>query len=366
MSAFRSCGLIGISLACVLAAGLAHHSGLSLGIVAALAANGVLTFLIVAMITKIVTGSESLTYYHHQNAALLTSALVLRWRGVPLLPYLDLAILGIGVFLACGRVGCLLAGCCHGIPCRWGVRYGRRRVAGGFPPHLAGIRLVPLQAIESVWVLGIVVAGSLLVLTEHAPGAALSCYISLYALGRFAIEFLRGDAERPYLLGFSEAQWTSFGLLCAVVWAGWRGMIPSWPWQALAAVVMLLAAMALRLHPKLRRLHLLLHPSHLREFAEALELVAHLSAEEDHARVERSAIHLAATALGIQVSCGRAPAARPSGWHFTLSQSGTAMTSHTAHILAKLVPPLIASPERARVIAGRGGTFHLMPKDGHG
>ena len=31
-------------------------------------------------------------------------------------PYLDATALGLGAFLACGRVGCTLAGCCHGRP----------------------------------------------------------------------------------------------------------------------------------------------------------------------------------------------------------------------------------------------------------
>jgi prolipoprotein diacylglyceryltransferase len=39
----------------------------------------------------------------------------------PIIPYLDVTILVIGIFLVCGRIGCLMVGCCHGKPHRWGV-----------------------------------------------------------------------------------------------------------------------------------------------------------------------------------------------------------------------------------------------------
>ena len=40
---------------------------------------------------------------------------------LPVLPYLDLTCLGLGIFLVCGRQGCLMVGCCHGKPCGWGI-----------------------------------------------------------------------------------------------------------------------------------------------------------------------------------------------------------------------------------------------------
>jgi len=65
--AFQGCGYIGFGAACALATGLARYGGLSLWIVAALAVSGAITFFALAMATKIVTGAETLTYYHHQT-----------------------------------------------------------------------------------------------------------------------------------------------------------------------------------------------------------------------------------------------------------------------------------------------------------
>src|SRR6266566_1439622 len=47
----------------------------------------------------------------------------------------------------------------------------------------------------------------------------LTFYIIVYGCGRFCLEFFRGDATRPYLYGFSEAQWTSLLLAMAALLA---------------------------------------------------------------------------------------------------------------------------------------------------
>jgi len=41
-------------------------------------------------------------------------------------------------------------------------------------------------------------------------GIVFLAYIALYSLGRYSLEFLRGDGER-YLLHWTSAQWTSIG-----------------------------------------------------------------------------------------------------------------------------------------------------------
>src|SRR5439155_22019386 len=101
--------------------------------------------------------------YHHEIDVMINAALLLWLLGQPLLPYLDLTILGIGMFLACGRVGCLMVGCCHGRPHSWGVRYKQEHADAGFAPYYVGVRLFPIQAVESLWVLSIVIVGNFFV-----------------------------------------------------------------------------------------------------------------------------------------------------------------------------------------------------------
>ena len=165
-----------------------------------------------------ITGEEKLIYYHHEIAESLNIALFLWLIHQPLLPYLDISILGIGTFLFCGRLGCLMVGCCHGRPSAWGVRYREEHVAGGFAPYLVGVRLFPIQAVEFLWVFCMVVFGINIFLGDLPPGTTLVWYVVAYDTGRFYFEFLRGDAERPYIWGFSQPQWISVILMCLVVW----------------------------------------------------------------------------------------------------------------------------------------------------
>ena len=70
----------------------------------------VITFTGLVIATKMITGEEKLIYYHHEIAVLLNISLFLWLIHQPLLPYLDISILGIGTFLFCGRLGCLMVG----------------------------------------------------------------------------------------------------------------------------------------------------------------------------------------------------------------------------------------------------------------
>lgn len=140
---------------------------------------------------------------------MFVAAIVLRLLQQPILPYLDVMILGIGIFLACGRLGCFMVGCCHGQPHRWGVRYRREHAAAWFTPYFVGVRTFPIQLVESLYVLGAVIVGMILILSRHPPGTALAWYVVTYDVGRFFFEFLRGDSNRPYYHGFSQPLWIS-------------------------------------------------------------------------------------------------------------------------------------------------------------
>src|SRR5262249_61119424 len=106
------------------------------------------TFLGIIMTTKPITGQERIIYYPHEIAVSLAAAGLLWLTSEPLLPYLDITILGIGAFLACGRIGCLMVGCCHGRPSGWGIRYTPDHAAAGFTDYYVGVVLFPIQLVE--------------------------------------------------------------------------------------------------------------------------------------------------------------------------------------------------------------------------
>src|ERR1044071_3424202 len=167
---FQVFGGAGVVLAIGLMLTLARLSGLSVLVMAGLIVADLLTCLGLAMITKVILGEERLTYCHHEIAIILVTTLLTWLLAEPVLSYLDISILGLGLGLLCGRVGCLMAGCCHGRPARWGVRYGPEHVAAGFSPYYAMTRFLPIQLIESLWVGSIVAVGCVLVWRGYPPG----------------------------------------------------------------------------------------------------------------------------------------------------------------------------------------------------
>lgn len=116
---------------------------------------------------------------------------------------------------AFGRVGCFLAGCCHGSPTSCPVSVTFTDPASEVNPLYLGTPLHPTQLYEA--------AGNLLIffLLHRAlarklkPGAVLALYAALYSAQRFLIEFLRGDDRGAAHLGLSPAQLLSAAAFCA-------------------------------------------------------------------------------------------------------------------------------------------------------
>jgi prolipoprotein diacylglyceryltransferase len=348
-STFRVCGTTGLLVGAGLVSWLAVQTGLSHGVNAGLLLTGVATFLILAMATKIVTGHESLIYYHHEVAILTACGLLLSVLGQPVLPYLDLTAIFLGTFLTFGRVGCLMVGCCHGQPHGWGVRYGEAHAREGFPASYVGARLFPVQALEALFVAALVAAAALLVLGGAPAGTALSWYVAGYAVARFGLERLRGDAGRPYWLGFSEAQWTSVILVWIVALAEWRGRMPfSW-WHTAFAAGLVLAMVGVRLR-RSRVADLVAH-GHVAELAAILEA----------GDLTEGAITVRRTSQAVGLSIERLPRHRGSALLVALSRAGRPLTEMEAGAIARVIANLMpdACPHY-RLLRGRHDVFHLV------
>jgi hypothetical protein len=327
----------------------------------------ILTFLGLTMITKVIVGQELIIYYHHEIAVIAMVSVFLRATRQPALPYLDVAILGVGLFLAIGRLGCLMAGCCHGRPWRWGVTYGHEHVDAGFPEYLAGVRLFPIQPIESAFALVVVVTGILTILEGYPPGTAFTLYVLIYAAGRFCFEFFRGDPMRPYLWGFSEAQWTSLLIAIAEVWAEQADLLPSYTWHAAVPLLLLTAMLGSGLKKRFEPLSWLdlLHPSHIRELAEAVQL---LKGTLDPSQMTTSlqcafrsnVIHVASTSLGCRISAGGLKDGSPWIRHYTLSHQSAPLSASVARLLADTIRRLHHPSCSFELVSGGLGVFHMI------
>ncbi len=365
--AFQVCGYTGLLVGFVQSSVLVAHLGLSELTLVGITGVVILTFFSLTMITKIIAGDELIIYYHHEIAVIVMVAAFLGATGQPALPYLDVVLLGVGLFLAFGRVGCLMAGCCHGRPWRWGVTYGHEHIDAGFPDCLVGVRLFPIQVVESAFALVVVVTGIMAILEGYPPGTAFSLYVLVYAAGRFCFEFFRGDVLRPYLWGFSEAQWTSLLIATADVWAEQAGVVPSYSWHAAIPLLLLSAMLAIGLKRRfepLSRLDLL-HPRHIHELAEAVQL---LKSTLDPSQMMASLpfasrsdiIHVANTSLGFRISTGDLEGR--SHWirHYSLSHESAPLSASSARLLADTIGRLHHPSCSFELVSGESGVFHVM------
>lgn len=203
--AFRSGGIAGFYLAVIATLGAGFLSGRSVLLLAACSALCAFSFFAYALARKWITGRERLVLLEQVWFTELVCFGFLTALGVPPLAYLDAIAVGLCFFLAGGRAGCTLAGCCHGRPSSVGLIYGEEHVAHGFPEHLRGVRLFPVQILEGLSLLVIGFIG-LAAIAFATPGTVFVWFLIAYAVMRFGFEGLRGD-PRPHLFGFSQSRW---------------------------------------------------------------------------------------------------------------------------------------------------------------
>src|SRR6266487_4250726 len=156
INSFYFFGLLGYFTSITLGIFLCYFLKLGISVVLLMSLVGAVTFFALAFVTKILTGEESIVYYHHEIAILIFCSLTLKLLHYSVLPYIDITLLGIGTFLAFGRIGCFNVGCCHGRPGKFGYQYGEHHVAEGFTWYFKNITLLPVQLIESAFVFCIV------------------------------------------------------------------------------------------------------------------------------------------------------------------------------------------------------------------
>ena len=96
----------------------------------------------------------------------------------------DIAACSITVAHAIGRIGCLMAGCCHGKPTTsW---FGIKMLVNG---HM--VKVVPTQLFEAMFL--VAMFAYLFMRIKDKQTYCLQIYMCLYGIWRFIIEYLRAD-----------------------------------------------------------------------------------------------------------------------------------------------------------------------------
>lgn len=196
--AFRTMGVIGFHAAVALLAVGAVRLGRPLSAAFGAAVICAAGFFLWALLRRWLVRREKLVLLEHAWFAMASVALYMVLIHEPVWPWLDAAAVALCGFLTFGRIGCLLAGCCHGQPSSFGIRYAR-------PTHPAdGIRLFPVQGVEAAC-LAVLTIGGLAGLGSGRPGDVFLTIAVLYAVVRFGTEGLRGDS-RSRLFGVPVAR----------------------------------------------------------------------------------------------------------------------------------------------------------------
>jgi phosphatidylglycerol:prolipoprotein diacylglycerol transferase len=136
------------------------------------------------------------------GALIMTAFFFRRHPELPLWPAADVCAPAIALGQAIGRIGCLMAGDDYGraTTMPWGIAFTDPDAAtiGGAP---LGVPLHPVQLYESIFCLILFVVLVRLSRRKRFDGEVILAYTFLYAVGRFILEFYRGDADRGFIFG---------------------------------------------------------------------------------------------------------------------------------------------------------------------
>lgn len=118
--------------------------------------------------------------------------------------YCDCAAFAIPLFHMFGRIGCFLGGCCYGKESEYGVMFTNSLVESA-----NGVTRVPVQLYEAAFNLALFALLFILERKGALKGRLLALYLLTYPVGRFILEFWRGDEYRGYVFGLSTSQFIS-------------------------------------------------------------------------------------------------------------------------------------------------------------
>lgn len=359
IKSFHFFGILGYILGTVLGVIISTQLNLQPEIVLLMAAVGAATFFLLVYISKWVTDEEIIVYYHHEIGILLFCTLTIYLIKQPILPYIDITILGIGVFLAFGRIGCYSVGCCHGRPHKHGVKYGQKHVDAGFTWFYKDVPLLPVQLIESVYVFCTVITGVVLLLNHAAPGTVLLVYTVIYGAMRFAIEFFRGDPDRPLWFGLSEAQWTSLGLTAITFGLNKAGWLPAYNWHGIIFLAMLLASFVSMYFFHRNPEQKLFSAPHIQQLAEGINILHKMDniKEPKH----QNKINVYTTRAGFSLSCGTHTIHSKTQQHYTFSlKNKKIINRQAANKMAEIISTLTNHRNKYELVEKQNGIYHIL------
>lgn len=151
-------------------------------------------------------GNSGFVFYGSLIFALIVVWIFIRKYKLALWPFLDIIAVTTLIVHFFGRIGCFLAGCCHGLPYD-----GIFSVVFTDPYCVAeplNTPLHPTQLYSALMLLFILLILFIMKRSQRFEGELFLVYLMLYAVGRSIIEEFRGDEERGFVFNgfFSHSQ----------------------------------------------------------------------------------------------------------------------------------------------------------------
>lgn len=140
-------------------------------------------------------------------------------KKLDLAAYTDMVAPAVPLFHMFGRIGCFLGGCCYGVESDFGFVFEHSLVEAA-----NGVRRFPVQLVEAGFNLLLFAVLAWLLKKGVCKGKLFLLYLLAYSVGRFVLEFWRGDAYRGFLFGVSTSQLISIFLFAVA------GCILLWQW----------------------------------------------------------------------------------------------------------------------------------------
>ncbi len=169
---------------------------------------------------------ENLLYYHNTGpiigvgmrayglnvGALVAALMYVSFAKLSFWRLFDTVSPSIILFMAVYRFGCVVNGCCYGLPCDlpWAVIYTHPSSPA---PLLTPVH--PTQIYHLLWALIVLVAALILRKKFHTAGLLGLVTQILYFAGDFAVRLFRGD--EPSVLGLSLSQITGLIFIAALL-----------------------------------------------------------------------------------------------------------------------------------------------------
>lgn len=170
---------------------------------------------------KLLTGS-GFVFYGSFLFAIPTMLLFFRKHKLPAYAMLDVMAVTTCLVHVFGRTGCFLAGCCYGKPTDSALGVIFTNAASQARPLMTPLH--PSQLYEAVYILCVLVILLFLRQRKKFYGQLFLVYLILYAVGRFFLEYLRGDSGRGFVIDtyVSHSQFIAILIFITVVFVYWR------------------------------------------------------------------------------------------------------------------------------------------------